>query len=202
MELAVKRVCVPGFQRISSLNFYFLLFCWTVLFFSSFEFNGNLINKANAQSCSTNLPITVTASGNDGNVPQNVLDNNLGTRWSSNGVGQFISANLGTTTQTICSVDIAWYNGNSRVYHFTISTSTDGNSFTQVFSGDSSGTTLNSEKYTFSSTQAKFVRITVNGNSANNWASITELDVFGTSASSLSSSQYNFGPSLTLTGPS
>ena len=199
--MAVKRVCVPGFQRISSLNFYFLLFCWTVLFFSSFEFNGNLINKANAQSCSTNLPITVTASGNDGNVPQNVLDNNLGTRWSSNGVGQFITANLGSI-QTICSVDIAWYNGNTRQNHFTISTSTDGNSFSPVFSGDSSGTTPNSEKYTFSSTQAKFVRVTVNGNSANNWASITELDVFGTSASSLSSSQYNFGPSLTLTGPS
>src|SRR6476619_45233 len=161
------------------MNFYFLLLCWTVLFFSSLEYNGNFINKANAQSCATNLPITVTASGNDGNVPQNVLDNNLGTRWSSNGVGEFITANLGTTTQTICSVDIAWYNGNSRVYHFTISTSTDGNSFSPVFSGDSSGTTLNSEKYTFSSTQAKFVRITVNGNSANNWASITELDVFG-----------------------
>ena len=177
--------------------------------------NGNTVNNwasiteldvfgsGSSSSCPGNLPLTVTASGNDGNVPQNVLDNNLGTRWSSNGVGQFISANLGTTTQTICSVDIAWYNGNSRVYHFTISTSTDGNSFTQVFSGDSSGTTLNSEKYTFPTVDnVRFVRVTVNGNSVNNWASITELDVFGTSASSLSSSQYNYGPSLTLTGPS
>src|SRR6185369_8406973 len=130
-------------------------------------------------------------------------DNNLGTRWSSNGVGQFITANQGSTSQNICSVDIAWYNGNSRVYHFTISTSTDGNSFSQKFSGDSSGTTLNSEKYTFPTVDnVRFVRVTVNGNSVNNWASITELDVFGTSASSLSSSQYNFGPSLTLTGPS
>ncbi|HTH22977.1 MAG TPA: hypothetical protein VL854_12225, partial [Nitrososphaeraceae archaeon] len=62
----------------------------------------------------------------------------------------------------------------------------------------------NSEKYTFSSTQAKFVRITVNGNSANNWASITELDVFGTSTStsSLSSSPYTYSPSLALTGAS
>ena len=162
------------------------------------------IGNGGTNSCTGNLPLTVTASGNDGNVPQNVLDNNLGTRWSSNGVGQFITANQGSTSQNICSVDIAWYNGNARVYHFTISTSTDGNSFTQVFSGDSSGTTLNSEKYTFSSTQAKFVRITVNGNSANNWASITELDVFGTSTStsSLSSSPYTYSPSLALTGAS
>ena len=37
-------------------------------------------------TCTTNLPISgVTASGNDGNVPSNVLDNNLGTRWSSLG---------------------------------------------------------------------------------------------------------------------
>jgi len=136
---------VPGFYRINSLNFYFLSFCWVVLFLSSFGFNGDFINKANAQTCSTNLPVTVTASGNDGNLPQNVLDNNLATRWSSNGKGQFITANLGST-QTICSVDIAWYNGNARVYHFTISTSTDGTSFSQKFSGDSSGTTLNSEK--------------------------------------------------------
>jgi Bacterial Ig domain len=39
-------------------------------------------------SCAANLPITsVTASGNDGNVPSNVLDNNLATRWSSFGIG-------------------------------------------------------------------------------------------------------------------
>jgi glucose/arabinose dehydrogenase len=95
-------------------------------------------------------------------------------------VGQFITANLGTA-QTVCSVDIAWFNGNSRQYHFVISTSTDGNTFTQRFSGDSSGTTLNSEKYTFAAVDARFVRVTVNGNNVNTWASITELDVFGSS---------------------
>ena len=141
-----------------------------------------------------NLPISgVTASGNDGNVPANVLDNNLGTRWSSDGNGQFITADLGTV-KNICSVDIAWYSGNSRQYHFVISTSTDGNSFTQRFSGDSSGTTLISEKYTFPAVEARFVRVTVNGNTVNTWASITELHVFGSSASALASSQYNFGP--------
>jgi hypothetical protein len=131
-------------------------------------------------NCGTNIPISgVTASGNDGNVPQNVLDNNLATRWSSLGVGQFITADLGSV-QNICSVDIAWYKGDARKSHFTISTSTDGSTFTQRFSGDSSGTTLNSEKYAISpSTPVKFVRVFVNGNTVNNWASITELDIFG-----------------------
>src|SRR4249919_583468 len=132
--------------------------------------------------CGNNLPISgVTASGNDGNVPQNVLDNNLATRWSSKGIGQFITADLGTA-KTVCGVVIAWYRGNERISHFVISTSTDGTTFTNRFSGDSSGTTLNSEKYTIPATDARYVRVTVNGNTANNWASVTELDVFGASS--------------------
>jgi hypothetical protein len=98
-------------------------------------------------------------------------------------------------------VDIAWYKGNERAYNFVISTSTDGTTFTTKLTSTSSGTTLNSEKYTIPATDARYVRITVNGNTANNWASMTELDVFGAS-SAISSSLYNYDPSLTLSGPS
>lgn len=129
--------------------------------------------------CNNNLPITsVTASGDDGNEPQNVLDNNLGTRWSSNGVGQFITADLGST-KNICSVDIAWYRGDERMYNFQISASSDGSTFKKLETTASSGTTLNSEKYTIPLTDARFVRVTVTGNTVNNFASITELDIFG-----------------------
>ncbi|MGB7706604.1 MAG: hypothetical protein WBL64_04835, partial [Nitrososphaeraceae archaeon] len=48
------------------------------------------------------------------------------------------------------------------------------------------GTTLNSEKYTFASTNARYVRVTVNGNTQNNYATLYELDVFGPSVGSLS----------------
>jgi len=163
-------------------KFLILLLCWTMLFLSSSQFNVNFINNANAQSCNANLPVSsVTASGNEvGNVPSNVLDNNLGTRWSSQGLGQFLTADLGSL-KNICSVDIAFYAGNARVYHFVISTSTDGTTFTKKFSGDSSGTTLNQEKFAIPATDARYVRITFNGNTVNDWAHITELDVFGTS---------------------
>ena len=155
--------------------------------------------------CTTNLPISgVTASSNNGNVPANVLDNNLNTRWSNNPpLPAFITTDLGST-QSICSVDIAWYLGNQRFYTFTISTSTTGSTgpFTNVFSGTSSGTTLNSEKYTFAETSARYVRITVTASpqTSNQYGSMTEVDIFGPSASSLSST-YNYGPSLTLSGP-
>jgi hypothetical protein len=124
-------------------------------------------------------PIThVIASGNDGNTPENVLDNNFGTRWSSLGIGQFITADLGSP-QNINDIDFAWYKGNARQYHFVISTSTDGTTFTNRLSRDSSGNTTGSEAYTFPSINAKYVKITVNGNSQNNWASVNELAILG-----------------------
>jgi Concanavalin A-like lectin/glucanases superfamily/F5/8 type C domain len=185
-------------QNGKKFSFFVLLFSWIILFFSSLASNSNFLNNAEAQTCSNNLPVTsVSAIGNDGNVPANILDNNLNTRWSNLGVGSWILADLGST-KTICSVDIAWYLGNQRTSNFVVAKSTDGTTFTNVFSGTSSGTTLNSEKYTFPSTSARYVRIIVNGNSQNNWASITELDIFGTS--SVPSGNYNYAPGLVLTG--
>src|SRR5690349_8478855 len=66
-----------------------------------------------AGTCSPLSVANVTASGDDGNVPANVLDDNLKTRWSSFGKGQYITADLGATT-SVCSASIAWYLGASR----------------------------------------------------------------------------------------
>ena len=142
--------------------------------------------SSSAQSgCTTNIAINrVSTSGNQvGYPPSNVLDNSLSTRWSNPGIGSWIRADLGIS-KNICSVDIAWWKGNERQYKFTIATSTDGTTFVNKFSGTSSGSTLNSEKYFFPSTSARYVKITVNGNNVNNYAHITELDVFGASVSS------------------
>jgi hypothetical protein len=142
------------------------------------------ITVQDVNSCTTNLPISdVTASGNQlGNPPSNAIDADLNTRWANDGVGSWISADLGVT-QNICSVDIAWYNGNTRQYHFVIAISTDGSTFTSVFNGDSSGTTVSPEKYTISNINARYVRVTVNGNTQNNWASVYDLKVFGSAQS-------------------
>jgi hypothetical protein len=151
-------------------------------------------------SCTTNLPISgATASGSEStHPPTHAIDNNFGTRWANPDIGSWLRADLGSI-QNICSVDIAWYNGFARQYHFIIATSTDGNTFTNVFSGDSSGTTASSEKYIIPATDARYVRITINGNTQNNAASIYELDIFGSSSSSLTA--YHHEPSLSLSGP-
>src|SRR4030095_11361294 len=157
------------------------LFCLLIFVFSASQFDLNPFNYANALSCS-NLPISkVTDNGNDGHLPSNVLDNNLNTRWANVNTGAWILADLGSTRKNICYVEIAWYKGNERQYSFVISTSTDGVTFTTKLSSKSSGTTLSSEKYSIPLTNARYVKITVNGNTVNKAASITELDIYSSS---------------------
>ncbi|HET9613006.1 MAG TPA: discoidin domain-containing protein, partial [Nitrososphaeraceae archaeon] len=134
--------------------------------------------------CSTLNPTVVTAIGSDANVPSNVIDKNLNTRWSKDGTGSWIQFDLGSKAK-ICSVDIAWYRGDMRENVFAISVSDDGTNFKNVFEGKSGGTVTGFEKYNLpSDTEGKLVRITVNGNSENNWASITEIALFGVGSGS------------------
>lgn len=119
----------------------------------------------------------VTASSNDGNVPANVLDNDLNTRWSASGDGQYIQFCLNAAT-TISGVQIAFYSGNTRTSSFDILTGTDGQNWTNAATNVvSSGTSLNLETFTFSPRTAKYVRIVGHGNSASAWNSYTEVKI-------------------------
>src|ERR671919_783158 len=143
------------------------------------------INIKEVLECRTLNPTVVTAIGSDGaNVPSNVIDKNLNTGWSKDGTGSWIQFDLGSPAK-ICSVAIAWYRGDMRQNVFTISVSDDGSVFKKVFDGGSKGTATGFEKYNLpSGTEGKFVRITVNGNTENNWASITEIALFGVRSTS------------------
>jgi hypothetical protein len=161
-----------------------------IILLSSFTATGtsftSIVQPSMAQTLNcADIPLSggsVSASGSDGNLPSNVVDNNLNTRWSNLGIGSWISIDLGST-KTICSVEIAWYRGTVRQSDFVISVSTDGSSFTNVFSGRSSGTTLSPENYDFANVNARYVKVTVNGNNENSWASITEINIIGDAGS-------------------
>ncbi|HEX7032545.1 MAG TPA: discoidin domain-containing protein, partial [Nitrososphaera sp.] len=132
---------------------------------------------AASSTCEELTIVDLRASSDDGNVPENTLDSSLNTRWSGYGIGSWITADLGAE-EVVCSVDIAWYRGDERVNHFVISVSSDGTSFTDVYSGESSGQTTSFEKYALQQqVPAGYIKITVNGNTMNRWASITEIDV-------------------------
>jgi hypothetical protein len=134
------------------------------------------ISALPSSSCEK-LPVkSVSAIGSDGHVPSNVIDNNLHTRWSNKGIGSWIQLDLGSE-QSICSVDISWYRGDmGRQNNFVISV--------DKLSGKSSGTTAALEKYDMpgSGSDGRYVRITVNGNNENDWASINEIAIFGSSS--------------------
>src|SRR6266576_2805636 len=128
------------------------------------------------------IPLTaasVVASGNDGNLPENTLDNDLATRWSASGDGQWIRYDLGAIA-AIDHLDIAWYLGDTRIASFDVQVSPDTVTWTQVFSGQSSGQTLQPESYAFPTTAGRYVRIVGHGNSTSAWNSITEVAILGT----------------------
>jgi hypothetical protein len=124
-------------------------------------------------------PNGVTSIGNQATHPeQDAVDGDLNTRWSNFGLGSWIELDLGKEVD-ICDLGISWYKGDLRKLDFLISVSSDGNDYRQIFSARSSGDTSELEMYDIPDTTAKFVRITVTGNSMNNWSSISEINLFG-----------------------
>lgn len=120
---------------------------------------------------------TITASGDDGNVPGNAHDGNSSTRWSDNGVGSWILYDMGGS-RLVNEVRIMWYKGDKRANHFIIQCSNTGVVYTNHFSGDSSRD-LNLQSYKFTATTARYVKLIVNGNTQSKWASVLEMEIWG-----------------------
>jgi hypothetical protein len=138
-------------------------------------------NVKEVLQCRLLSPMMITAIGSDANIPSNVIDDNLNTRWSKDGIGSWIQFDLGSRTK-ICSVDIAWYRGDMRQNNFAVSISNDSSTFRNIFTGKGSGTTTGFEKYNLpTDSEGRYVRITVDRNTENNWASVAEIAIFGSS---------------------
>lgn len=121
--------------------------------------------------------ITVTASGYEAgtsNTPEQTLDYNFDTRWSAFGMGEWLLYDL-QEIKEISAVNIAFYRGSVRFSNFSIEISEDGNNFTEVYTGRSSGTTNETEAYNFSAHKARYVKVVGYGNSENLWNSITAV---------------------------
>ncbi|BFT73528.1 discoidin domain-containing protein [Paenibacillus sp. P36] len=122
---------------------------------------------------------TVSDSGNDGNVATNTLDNNLSTRWSSQGDGQWIKYDLGAS-KTVAYASIAFHQGDIRTTTFDVQISSDNTNWTPLLTNKISTTTLSQVTYDFTDTAGRYVRIVGHGNSSGNgWNSITEVDFYG-----------------------
>lgn len=155
---------------------YFTLIC-------GIKFNEN---RAYAEldevgTCIDILPINnVTASNTRPGFPtSNAIDNSSRTWWASDGESSWIQLDLGSV-QNICSVDTSWYKGNTHVYNLVLGTSTDGTNFTNVLDSKTNSTGSSTERYNINNTNVRYIRLTVNGNSENNYTSISDIKVYGT----------------------
>lgn len=117
----------------------------------------------------------VTATTHDGNVPENTVDGDLQTRWSAE-YEQWIMFDLGEA-HYIDNVAIAWSNGAARKAVYDLYVSSDGESWTEVFSGKSSGVTNNYE-ITDLKRSFRYLKYAGHGNSSTGWNSITEINFF------------------------
>jgi hypothetical protein len=102
------------------------------------------------------------------------------TSWIANSRSPWIQIDLGIP-KFICSVDIEWHDGDIRAYSFTILTSNDGIAFSPVYSGTSSGANSSYEKYSLSSGSTKYLRIRIEGSTADNdsLVGIKEISIKG-----------------------
>lgn len=124
----------------------------------------------------------VSASSDDGNIPENTLDGSLATRWSAQGEGEWIAYDLGVP-QNLHGLRIAWYLGDTRSSTFSIQISVDGTSWATVADHRvSSGSTNGFEYVGFPGTSGRHLRIVGFGNSSNDWNSIVEVEILGVPA--------------------
>jgi hypothetical protein len=180
MKSSSKRFRTNTTQSLEVGELSSLLSLFAIIFSSSISIGYVQPSAAQTSPSCNALPIkSVSANGYDPpKSPAYAFDSSLNTRWTNAGLPSWIKADL-TLQRVICFVQIAWYRGDLRQNDFTISVSNDGVSFTNVFKGKSSGTSLLPELYQFTKVLARYVKITVNGNTENNVASITEIDIVG-----------------------
>lgn len=118
---------------------------------------------------------SVFASNSEtGNYPVNTIDGDFGTKWASEGVGQWLCFRLDQET-TVDKIGFSFTLGAERVYQFSVQASMDMENWTTVFEGASSGTTTEIEWFSLKPTKARFLRFVGKGSNANLWNNINEV---------------------------
>ena len=122
-----------------------------------------------------------------------VFDNNPNTKWSLKDGRSYIQMDLGEI-KNICSIDIHWYKGEKGTYHFAISTSIDGITFTNILRGTSDGTSIASENYPIiKDVQGRYIRLDASRDS--DVSGVSEIGIYtknikNTNAYAAQSQQY------------
>ena len=119
------------------------------------------------------------------NIPANIVDGDLSTKWTASGVSkdtpQNITAYLGGT-YTVSGISLAFGEAETRDYVFSVSTSYDGVDFKEVLPETVAARTNDLQSYALAGSNARFVRINMLGRlevSAPDWVQLTEAGFYG-----------------------
>lgn len=154
-----------------------------------------LVGDINGGSQGEYLTVTgVTANGDDGNLPINVIDDNPATRWSHNANPSILNIDLSSVVP-VGGIEIEQYytrdpEGNNAI--FDIYTSTDGANWSLVYKG------LSDEQgfmtFRWPTTNARYIRYYGMGRESSVWNSVTRIRVLGPTAGVL----YAIPPAVTV----
>jgi len=152
-----------------------------------------------------NQDIKVSASSNDGHLPQQTLDNNLSpeSRWSAEGSGEWILYDLGSS-KILDRINLAFYKGDARRTKLNVEVSNDKLTWKTLFTGTSTQYTLGYQPFDLKANTARYVRVVGYGNTDNSWNSIVETQVFAQSSTTCStcSTQQNLEKYFNVEGDS
>lgn len=141
----------------------------------------NKINKPIEFEGRNSIPVmafSVSDEPQKENKAANLFDNDLSTRWSAEGTGNWILLDLGSV-QRVDEIAMSFMKSGDRVYYFNIDVSEDGVNYERTFDGQSNATE-DYEFYPLGGKNARYIKINCNGNSTaagENWNSYTGLVV-------------------------
>lgn len=123
----------------------------------------------------------VSAIANQTPEPENEALNTIDDSYATKYAGELnaeITWDIGSI-QTLGFIDLSFASGASRTQKFKLCVSKDGISWTEVFSGESSGKTETNEYFDLKSLDARYIKFINLGNSSGtNWVSITNCAVY------------------------
>ena len=120
----------------------------------------------------------VTASKSEGSSPYDTVDGNIGSYWAAQGDEEWIKYEFEEASE-ISHIDIKWHQSHLRSEKFEMYVSADGENWTEVFRGMSSGNTNTFERHNVNKAEKfRFVKIVGHGNTSNQWNSLGEIQFY------------------------
>ncbi|MGM9551752.1 MAG: discoidin domain-containing protein [Clostridia bacterium] len=138
---------------------------------------GSVVTSASGTKVAlTSNMLTASQTPEAENHAGNLVDGNKQTVWASQNEANVV-IDLGSA-KTLSSVGVAMkMYDDTRTIPYKIEVSTDGASYTEIWSGDSDPQT-DTTKYVSTSASARYIKITAYGNTVSGWNSVAEVEVY------------------------